>query len=95
MLRSWTIGRDHNNWNNKAHSFWLKLRAEGENKKLFSELYYVSRPKLFNAGERRCSAGSRYGGYASRIPHIYPVKAIRSLPSFNEVIENERMNENG
>ena len=46
MLRSWTIGRDHNNWNNKAHSFWLKLRAEGENKKLFSELYFVSRPKL-------------------------------------------------
>ena len=44
MLRSWTIGRDRNNWNNKAHSFWLKPRAEGENKKLFSELYSVSRP---------------------------------------------------
>ena len=43
MLRSWTIGRDRNNWNNKAYSFWLKLRAEGENERdVF--FYFVSRP---------------------------------------------------
>ena len=40
MLRSWTIDRDHNNWNSKAHSFLLKLRTEGENRMLFSKLYF-------------------------------------------------------
>ena len=36
MLESRAIGRDHNNRNNKARSFWLKLRtvllAETENR---------------------------------------------------------------
>ena len=54
MLRSWTIGRDHNNWNNTAYSFWQKLRAEGEKERVVF-LYLVSRPKLLT---RACGAAA-------------------------------------
>ena len=81
MLRSWTIDRDHNNWNNKACSFWLKLRAEGEIERVVF-FYFVSRPGLLT----RAALQRRHEIWWICKPHTtcIPSKSgQRSLPSFS------------